>query len=241
MNSFVRDPMREAADEASGFEGGHLHHNCKEGVVYHDGAPVGPDFRVCLLMETAMHGWLWFDDDKKLLKKDLKSFLTAKPNRGEWDGASKPNTSCLGVGQAGEGVVTYAGSSWAVHNAFMAQVFKTYNRVKGLGTVPVVSLGFKPGQKDEHGNFLPTFAICGWEPRSKYASILGPDPLVAIAPAAPSAAPQLQQDIIKPKMQTVTSGRQASAEAPPIVDDAPPIIDADDGYAGVDPGNVDFT
>ena len=54
------DPWQDAADQASGMEGVLVRHNCKTGAATVDGAEVGPDFRMCLFLEVAFHGWLKF-------------------------------------------------------------------------------------------------------------------------------------------------------------------------------------
>jgi len=64
------DPWQDAADQASGMEGVLVRHNCKTGAATVDGAEVGPDFRMCLFLEVAFHGWLKFEDNQ-LVDKDL--------------------------------------------------------------------------------------------------------------------------------------------------------------------------
>jgi hypothetical protein len=226
MNTFTRDPMQEAADEAGGFEGLRLRHNCKEGAVYLDGVQVESEvLRVVFLMETATHGWLEFDEAKKLVDSNIKRYVDVKPDRNECGPPRKPNTACLGVREDTGQILTYTGSSWSVRGTFTTQLLKPYARARKFGSFPIVSLGFKPGQKDGYGNFIPDFAITGWTPRSRFAQILGEgEPLEAIeAPRAPAAAPA---PIEAPrKLMTATSGR---GDAPP------PIESVDDGYAGPD-------
>jgi len=180
--------MQEAVDEAGGFEGQRLRHNCKEGVVYLDGIPIKSDLRVVFLMSEATHGWLLFNEKQKLIDSAIKRFADVKPDRNECSPPRKPNTGCLGVREDTGTILTYAGSSGKVRTAFIGQLLRPYNRVKKLGTFPVVSLGFMPGRKDEFGNSFPTFDIVGWTPRSRFAPILGEgDPLAAIE-ASPTPA-----------------------------------------------------
>jgi hypothetical protein len=230
MDTDLKDPMQEAADEAGGFEGLRLRHNCKEGVVYLDGVPVESEaLRVVFLMETATHGWLEFDEAKKLVGSSVKRYIDVKPDRNECSPPRKPNTACLGVIESTGQILTYTGSSWSVRSAFTVQLLKPYARARKFGSFPVVSLGFKPGQKDDYGNFMPDFVITGWTPRSRFAQILGEgDPLIAIsdtserqpqlaAPAAPSQAP-----VEAPRrMQTVTRGGRRDGSNPPPIGDYP--------------------
>jgi hypothetical protein len=218
MNTLVGDPMQEACDEAGGFEGLRANHNCKEGKLFLGGVAVEA-IKAVFLMEEAQHGELEFDVSQKLIYRDLKRYAKEKPSRGKMDPGRKPNTSCLCVFKDTGAIGTYAGSSWKVRIAFEAQLLKPYQRARKLRVFPVVSLGFIPGQRDEHGNHMPDFAIVGWEPRSKFALILGEgerEPLAAIE------APR--------KLMTVTSGLGDAIESVP------------DGYAGPDCiDDVDFS
>jgi hypothetical protein len=205
MNTFVKDPMQEAADEAGGVEGKRLRHNCKEGIVYLDGVRSATALPVIFLMEEATHGWLKFNENKKLVDSGIKRYADVKPDRGEWDPAHKPNTGCLGVLEGTGQLLTYTGSSWSVRSAFTTQLIKPYNRVRKLGIFPVVSLGFKPGQKDQYGNFVPDFVITGWVPRSRFALILGEgNPLAAIEASKSAALPA--GDMTKHEEPTIESG-----------------------------------
>jgi hypothetical protein len=127
------DPWQDAADQASGMEGLRIRHNCKSGVASIDGAEVGPDFKMCLLLETALHGWLQFEDNK-LIGKDLRRFSNEAPDPKEQRPGWEPNTSVLGVsvpsgGGAGQ-LLTYCGSSWSVRRAFMTQLLPPYQRLR---------------------------------------------------------------------------------------------------------------
>ena len=73
------DPWQDAADQASGMEGVLVRHNCKTGAATVDGAEVGPDFRMCLFLEVAFHGWLKFEDNQ-LVDKDLRRFANEAPD-----------------------------------------------------------------------------------------------------------------------------------------------------------------
>ena len=165
------DPMQEAALEASGFEGLVVKHNCKDGVVYLDGTPVGPGFNACLFISEARHGSLEFDADQNLTFKEILRYADVKPPRGKWEPGRKLNTSVLGIDTSTNQLLTYIGASWAVRTAFEAQLLKPFQRMNGRG-FPVVSLGFK-ADKDANGNHRPTFTIVGWRPRSAFAEILG--------------------------------------------------------------------
>jgi hypothetical protein len=201
MNTYVRDPMQEAALEAGGVEGSRLHHNCKTGLVYLDGAEVD-GLRAVFLMEEAEHGWLQFDEKQKPVDKSIVRYADEKPDRSTRLGSEKkPNTSCLCVVEGTAATATYTGSSWAVRYAFEGALLKPYARLKQRNLFPVVRLGFKPGH-DEHGNYLPSFDISGWEPRSKYAFLLGES----------EATPKLEAPERKPLL-TVTSGQPAEARA----------------------------
>jgi hypothetical protein len=173
------NPMQEAADEASGFEGLVLKHNCKEGVVYLDDRPVGPEFNACLFISEACHDSLEFDSDQNPKDKEILRYADVKPSHGKMELGRKPNTSVLGIDMSTHQLLTYTSASWSVRQAFEAQLLKPFMRMKGRG-FPVVSLGFKEG-KDSNGNHRPTFAVERWEPRSRFAEILGeaaPRPLL---------------------------------------------------------------
>lgn len=215
--------MQEAADEAGGFEGPRIQHNCKEGALYRGGVSA-ETITAVFLMETAAHGWLWFDETKKLIKSVIKRFAEEKPDRNEWDPTRKPNTSCLCFLKDTNAFATYAGSSWAARNAFISQLLKPYARVRKGGIFPVVRLGFKEGQKDEYGNHLPEFAITGWEPRSRFACVLGEEETTAPTLAPINAPAAIDTGAPAKKPIVVTSGRQWA----PV---------EDDGYAGVDPND----
>jgi hypothetical protein len=219
MTTFVQDPMQQACDEAGGVEGQRLHHNCKEGSVYLDGVAVQA-ISAAFLMEEAAHGWVQFDDDQKLIDKDIKRFVHVAPDKGKMNPARKPNTSCLCVIEGTSALATYTGSSWSSRSAFIAQLLKPFQRARKLGIVPIASLGFKPGQKDEHGNYVPCFTITGWAPRAKFALILGEGDT--------SLMIQAKTDIINalPPVEAET--------APAVVDEAEMMAETD-AYAGVDP------
>jgi hypothetical protein len=100
------DPWQDAADQASGMEGVLVRHNCKTGAATVDGAEVGPDFRMCLFLEVAFHGWLKFEDNQ-LVDKDLRRFANEAPDpkeqgtvgsrtRPAWDSASRATAVLAG-------------------------------------------------------------------------------------------------------------------------------------------------
>ena len=132
----------------------------------------------------------------------IKRYVDEKPDRNECAPPRKPNTTCLGVLEGAGQIVTYTGSSWSVRSAFTVQLLKPYLRARKLA-FPIVSLGFKSGQKDEYGNFLPDFVVTGWTPRSRFADMLGE------GQEQPQIAPPtaLELPAIARGKQTVTSGR----------------------------------
>jgi hypothetical protein len=212
MNTQSRDPWQEAADQAGGFEGLLAKHNCKTGIVTLDGAEIGPDFRACLLMETAAHGWLRFEE-KKLVEREIRRYAIISPDRNERRPDWEPNTSVLGVSIPDENgvgqLLTYAGAGWGVRKAFEAQLLKPYQRLRRQA-FPVVTLSFR-AQTDEYGNFLPVFSVVAWRPRSGFASILGEKPP---APQLSARHPAEQRHYLKPQSSL------------------------DDVYAGVDPEDI---
>ena len=203
------------------FEGLRLRHNCKEGVVYLDGAPIQSGVNAVFLMEEATHGWLLFDEDKKLVESSIKRFVDVKPDRTECAPPRKPATSCLLIieGAGLPKIGTYTASSWACRRAFMTQLLRPYIRVRKAGAYPVVSLGFDPDGRDGYGNFVPDFAITGWTPRSRFADLLGEEPDLAqlTAPTSPIDPPDDFAEMPTRGRMTVTSGRDE--EAPPPIDD----------------------
>jgi hypothetical protein len=261
------DPMQEAADEAAGLEGKGGKHNCKTGEVLLDGAASGPTVRIVFFMDEATHGWIQFTDDQRgVLHSDPRRFSEVKPDPDEQvPEAYKPNTSCLGILESTGQLVTYQGASWSVRRAFIAKLLKPYVRARKLGILPVVTLSFKEGQRDDHGNYLPDFEIVDWVPRAKYAMVLGEvaPPAIAAPAAAPViAAPPTASAPAAPlprpsPLMVVTSGRQtapadtadtptarAKSEAPAAA--KPPttiaVDDEDDAYGarGPDPDEIDF-
>jgi hypothetical protein len=241
------DVMQQAADEAGGYEGKRVKHNCKTGEVLLDGVAIGPLVRIVFFMDEATHGWLHFNEAQELIYSDIRRFTVEKPNRDERADNYKPNTGCLAIIESTGQLATYQGASWAVRSAFVTQLLKPYVRARKAGILPVVTLSFKEGQRDDHGNYLPDFEIADWVPRARYAMILGevtpletaalptpqPDaarlaPATAAKHAAPLPVVATGEAIARGKM-TVTSGK-----AP---DEPPPPIDNDDGYSGVDPND----
>jgi hypothetical protein len=240
------DPMQKAADEAGGHEGKGLKHNNKTGEVLLDGAAISSTLRFVFFMDEATHGYLQFDEDRKLIYSDTRRFTVEKPNRDEKVPEDfKPNTSCLCIIQDTGQIATYQSASWSARSAFMTQLLKPYVRARKAGILPVATLSFKEGQSDDHGNYLPYFEIVGWVPRAKYAMILGeiePPPAIAAPPAdvvpAINAAPPAVAAPVAPlprpspsPLMIVTSGLQ-KAPSSPAAPPAPsaPAANEDDGY-----------
>jgi len=158
-------------------------------------------------------------DGVKFRGKDIRRYIDVAPTEDEFEEPHQPNTSVLGISMPNEGpgaILTYAGSSRGVRNAFEGQLLRPYNRLRKA--FPVVSFGFKAG-KDYYGNSLPLFSIVDWKPCTDFAAILGEEalaPLIQTPRPAPSIAGPMRP-------------------AAPIDKD---ILDVDDGYLGVDPDDV---
>src|SRR5208337_4858590 len=97
-----------------------------------------------------------------------------------------PSTTCLVIGENGE-LMTYSGLSWGVRSAFISQLLRPYARLRQRA-FPIVRLAFQP-QKDDRGNYRPTFNIVGWKPRSVFAEILGEEPLPPMLDGPPGVTP----------------------------------------------------
>ncbi len=180
MNSYVPNPWRQAADDAGGFEGSLLKHNCKSGVVTLDGTAVGSDFRACLLMAEAKHGDVKFEDN--FVEQEVCRYADAAPSkmvRPDWE----PHTSVLAVSDSGA-LLTYVGANWSVRKAFGRQLVKPFVRLKERA-FPVVTFGFT-SRIDAYGNHEPAFNIVGWRPRGDFAAILGEEIERLAPPAAAS-------------------------------------------------------
>jgi hypothetical protein len=238
------DAMQKAADEAGGYEGKLLKHNCKTSEVLLDGVAIGA-IHVVFLMDEATHGWVEFSEAQKLIFSDIRRFAVVAPDRNEQVPESyKPNTGCLCIVKDTGQLATYQGASWSARSAFMKQLFKPYVRARKAGILPVVTLSFKEEQRDDNGNYLPDFEIVDWVKRSRYAMILGEVEQAADAAlAAPTAAAAPAAPLPKPKpLQIVTSGRPTAAadtpkpEAPKAPDQAPAndegAVDYPDDYGG---------
>jgi hypothetical protein len=218
------DPWQDAANQASGMEGLLVKHNCKTGLVTVDGTEVGPDFRMVFLMETAMHGWLLFEDNQ-LVDKDPRRFAHEAPDPKEQRPGWEPNTSVLGVsvlsaGGAGR-LLTYCGASWSVRRAFMTQLLPPYQRLRRQA-FPIVALGFG-ATKDSYGNFRPVFDVVDWRPRSDFAAILGVEPVAALEAPGERA----------PAMVTPPRPTLANVKEPALMIDGPPPIESND-YEPID-------
>ena len=175
------DPWQDAADQASGMEGTRKAQLQNRRAATVDGAEVGPDFRMCLFLEVAFHGWLKFEDNQ-LVDKDLRRFANEAPDPKEQRDGWEPNTSCLGLSVPSDGsagrLLTYCGSSWSVRRAFMTQLVPPFQRQQRQA-IPIVALGFT-AQKDTYGNFRPVFNVVDWRPRRDFAAILGAEPVPAL-------------------------------------------------------------
>jgi hypothetical protein len=226
MNSFPKSSWQQAADEASGFEGSRINHNCKEHTVLLGNSPVRPDFPLCFLMKNAMHGSLIFSNGV-LIEKNLLRYDDVAPDLKEkWGTDRKPNTSCLCFAE-GVGLCTYTGASWAVRKAFSAQLLRPYVRVIGLNVFPMVELGFEDGQRDEHGNGVPFFNPVEWVPGARFASIIGEAPTPVAAIEGPPAS------------RAITSGIQRDPRRNTPRDEAPPPTE-DDARGGGPAWNDDI-
>ena len=71
-------------------------------------------------------------------------------------------------------LITYSALNWGVRSSFISQLLRPYSRL-GKRAFPVATVGFQP-QKDDRGNYRPTFNIVDWRPRSDFAQILGEEP-----------------------------------------------------------------
>src|SRR5271165_3102344 len=131
MNMRPRDPIQEAVDQTGGFEGPLLKHNLKEGVVYLGGVAVGPDFKACLLLSTAQHGRLRFEDNVLVERGELRLFTDVAPEpwSKDWDMGWSPSTVCLAV-SADAQLTTYSGLSWGIRSAFISQLLRSFSRLR---------------------------------------------------------------------------------------------------------------
>jgi len=240
MSIQSRDPIQQAADEAGGCEGLRLKHNLKEGVIYLGGAVAPSDLKVCLWLSEACHGWLQFDGAQALVASDIRRYADVAPDRDERRPDWSPNTSCLGVIMpGGQEIVTYSGASWGVSNAFKATLLKPFARMQQT-MFPIVALGFEP-QKDDYGNYRPTFAVIAWKPRSDFGAALGEGPQ-STPPQLPPATAEPAKLTSTRNFSVVTSGLEQlrAAKLPSDSEVGPAPAPPPEPYDGPDGDEIPF-
>ena len=172
----THDPWQEALNASGGIDG--IHVKFVKGHWSFDDDPVqtgNEGVRICILMETAQHGSvLW--DDRTIVDRRLQRYTDVPPSREPPKPGWAPYTQCQAVGASGNYVdqqLTFSSSSWGGRNAFYSLIARTH--LRGKREFPICTLGSKPKKNDPNGNFDPTFTVVGWAPRSDFTPMLPPD------------------------------------------------------------------
>jgi hypothetical protein len=170
------DPWQEALNASGGIDG--IHVKFVKGHWSFDDDPVqtgNEGVRICILMETAQHGSvLW--DDRTIVDRRLQRYADISPSREPLKMGWAPYTQFQCVGASGNYVdqqMTFASSSWGGRHAFFTLI-RPYTLRRKL-EFPICTLGSKPKKNDPNGNFDPTFTVVGWAPRSDFTPMLPPD------------------------------------------------------------------
>jgi hypothetical protein len=154
---------------------------CPKGHWLRDGNDVDSNTRVAVVIPSWEDGWVFWGDDHKI--KDLQKVLAAQDGLfGPSPGAGyQRHTSIMLVDSVGC-LGTFTSSSWGGHTA-VAGLLPQYLMQKRRA-FPICELRTKP-RGDQFGNIDPVFRVVGWAPRPDFDAILGPEPVEAVAIAAP--------------------------------------------------------
>jgi hypothetical protein len=171
------DPWQEAANNSGGVDGFHVKFGKGVWTVDNDEVRTGEGgFRLCALMDTAMHGAVKWSNDRTITERRLERYATVAPSRESLEVGWAPYTQFQCVGASGSydrQLMTFSSSSWGGRYAFHALIRPWL--LRGRLEFPVCALGSKPKKKDPNGIVDPLFKIVGWAPRSDFAEMLPPD------------------------------------------------------------------
>lgn len=135
-----------------------------------------------VLMETAEAGSVLWEGGRIIdIQSDPIIIAGISPVLADY----KPYTAVQLLDENGL-ICTFTASAWGGRNAFEALI--PQYRTRGKNSFPIVTLGSRP-RNNEFGTIDPVFNIVGWSPRSNFEAILGPEPVVELAPALPAPEP----------------------------------------------------
>jgi hypothetical protein len=183
------DPWQEAVNDSGGIQGLLLKFARRSWTVDDEAVQTGDDgVRICILMETALHGSVLWSNDRTIINRRLNRYAAVAPSREPLENGRSPYTQFQCVGASGNYVgqlMTFSSSSWGGRHAFQALIRPYLQR--GKREFPICTVGSRPKKNDVNGNFDPVFTIVGWAPRDDFAAILPPDdePPPSSARAAP--------------------------------------------------------
>jgi len=227
----MTDALDRFGDSGNGIEGIWVTFNGKTGEWSFDGREIGEtDVKMVPIMDSITVGKIRFDNGKVTARKvgRLSDGFYAPETAADLEHGYNPYVAFQGVfadgGYTGE-LGTFTSSSWG--GLFAVQKLINPFRLKRRAVFPICRLGSKE-RGDVNGTIDPVFPITGWTARSNFAELLGPMETTQIA--APEAAPRIAASVAQPAPKSTL--RYAAEFTPP----APPT--ADDGFAGVDPGDM---
>ena len=171
------DPWQEAANNSGGIEGIHVKFGKGCWTVDNDEVQTGEDgFRLCVLMDTAAHAEVKWNNDRTKTLRRLNRYAVVAPSRELLELGWLPYTifQCSGAsGNYIEQLMTFTSSSWGGRLAFQALIRPWLQR--GRLEFPICTLGSKPKKNDVNCNIDPVFKNVGWAPRSDFTPMLPPD------------------------------------------------------------------
>jgi hypothetical protein len=167
-----RDPWQEAANNI----GGGLKFSKGRWTIDNEEIETGENgLRLCLLMETGVHGGLKWHNDR-IIDRRLQRFALVAPSNEPLELDWSHYTSVQSIGMSGEYVeqpVTFSSTTWGGRVAFQLLIRPWLQ--KGRLYLPICTLGSKPKKNDVNGNIDPVFKIIKWVPRSDFDAFLPPD------------------------------------------------------------------
>ena len=163
-----QDPWEEAANE-----GIQIKFAKARWTVDSDEVQTGEDgFRLCALMDTAMHGAVKWSNDRSVERR-LQPYARVAPSKDALELGWSPYTSFQCVGANGNyfgQLMTFWSSTWGARYAFRSLIRPWLQ--KGRREFPICSLESKAKKNDVNANIDPIFKIVGWAPRSDFTAFL---------------------------------------------------------------------
>jgi len=213
--------LQRAVDEIA-FEYDPLKHDGKKGRWTLNGLDVDADLRVIIIVPTAKHSGILFDDEGRKVGQTPVTRYTAAPPPREYATADwKPSTTVTGViDDDTKRLVTLSTLTWTGRTAF-ARILSPY-LARGMRQYPICQLASALKKNDSHGNFAPTITVVDWITCSAFPDLAPP---VDAVPVIETPKPA----VIERPRPTITSGRAPVAVHDDELPPAPPPIDAYDG------------